>query len=68
MRAKLHNAWVKFVCIRQKKPRWLHDGHEFAHLAYFGTLFATGTGIYAKVAGVLFITGALLVFFRDGEV
>lgn len=64
----MKSLWKKLHAVRHRKPKLLHEGHEYAHLAYFAAVFVGGHGVYAYVAGVLFLTGAMLLFFEEGEV
>jgi hypothetical protein len=63
----LHNLWLRFVAIRCKKPKHLHDGREYAHLLYFAAVFVEGHGMYATMGGALLVLGAAALFFKDGE-
>lgn len=68
LRCRSHNAWLRFIAIRCRKPRHLHDAKEYAHLAYFAAVWATGHGLYAHVGGLLLIIGAIALFYKDGDV
>lgn len=35
----------------------LHEGHNWAHLAYFGAVFVEGHGVYSTMGGVLLLIG-----------
>lgn len=72
IRERTHAMWVtirglphclraKFIALRDHEVRWLHDGHRYAHLAYFGAVFVEGHGIYATMGGVLLVTGLLMI-------
>lgn len=63
-------VWLKakLASAREYKPHWLHDGHAWAHLAYFGAVFVEGHGIYASMGGILLVIGLLMIFFKAGEV
>lgn len=37
----------------------LHEGHQYAHIAYFGAVAAEGHGVYAKIASALFVLSVL---------
>ena len=65
MYRKLHDLWIKFVALRCKKPKHLHDGREYAHLLYFAAVAMEGHGLYAKVAAGLLGLGAVALFFKE---
>lgn len=67
---RVRKCCTRLTQLRARKPKWLHDGHSYAHLLYFAAVFVQGHGVYAYVAGGLLATGLMLVFFRespDGE-
>lgn len=68
MRNWLRNRWYKFIALRCKKPKHLHDGREYAHLLYFAAVFIEGHGVYATMGGMLLALGAAALFFKDGDV
>lgn len=43
----------------------LHEGHRFAHCAYFGTLFIEGHSTYAMIGGVLFVFSIMDIFSSE---
>ena len=60
-------VWYRFLALRCKKPKHLHDGQSYAHLLYFAAVFVEGHGIYASMGGLLLVMGALALFFREGD-
>jgi hypothetical protein len=56
------------AAVRHQAHHYLHEGHNYAHLAYFGGVFIEGHGFYSGVAGVLFVITGVMTFAGDGEV
>lgn len=49
---------------RRHLIHWLHD---HLHTAYFAGVYIEGHGVYAKVAGILFLLAIAAVFIKDAE-
>ena len=43
---------------------FVHEGHTYAHLAYFAGVFCEGHGFYSTMAGIMFIIGCVERFSR----
>lgn len=61
MRAVLSRVAERYRNIRHGSHKWLHHGHNYAHLAYVGGVFVEGHGFYASMGGVLFILGVVAI-------
>ena len=42
----------------------IHEGHQYAHIAYFAAIAAEGHGVYAKIGGVLFIISVVERYYH----
>lgn len=68
VRNRFVSARLFVAHLREYQPHWLHPSHEYTHLVYFAAVFLEGHGVYATAGGALFLIGALLLFFKEGDV
>lgn len=57
----------RFIAYRHHAHKYLHEGHHYAHLAYFGTLYVEGHSLYSNIGGVLFVLLLISSFVGDAE-
>ena len=56
-----------FLSKLKHDPKWLHKGHSYAHLVYFGAVFVEGHGLYGSMGEILLIFGVLSIFATGSE-
>jgi hypothetical protein len=47
-------------------PRFLHSGHKWTHMAYFGLVCVESHGLYGYAAGALFVLTLFDTFGSGG--
>jgi len=62
----IDRARARIRAYRHHAHKWLHEGHSYAHLAYFGGVFYEGHGFYSGMGGILLIMGIAMVVLGDG--
>lgn len=60
-------AKARWLNYRHHAHKYLHEGHHYAHLAYFGGVFIEGHGFYSSMGGVLFVLVLVSSFVGDAE-
>ena len=67
VKSKWEALKVRVERYRHNAHTWLHEGHSFAHLAYFAGVFWEGHGFYSSMGGVLLLMGVVAMFLGESD-